>query len=261
MLALQQVCLTRSGRTILDHIDFTPQCGQLTASLGANGAGKSTLLNLLAGEIHPDRGQVVLDGQPLTALKTSELAQRRAVLPQQPGLRFNLAVREVIAMGAYPFAQLAPALVDSLLNQAVAKADVAHLLQRPYPALSGGEQQRVQFARVLLQLFAACQAPGPHYLLLDEPTASLDPLHQHSLLAAVAEIACKQDVAVVVILHDVNLAARWCQQLVLLANGKLVAQGAPAHVLTEQNLLQTYALAATVLPHPLQPERLMVLFA
>ena len=258
-LAAHTLSLSRGGARILTDVSLEVRPGEVVGLLGANGAGKSTLLGALAAELSADAGQITLDGAPLAGMALRQQARRRAVLPQKPGLTFDLGVREVVAMGAYPFAELAPAQVDALVAHALGLADVAHLAGRRYPELSGGEQQRVQFARVLVQCHAA-RAPGEsRYLLLDEPTASLDPKHQGDLLRRAWELAHEGNTGVLVILHDMNLAARWCDRLLLLNAGHAIAQGTPARVLTAANLHLAYGIDAQVIAHPLQPDRLLVL--
>ena len=155
---------------------------------------------------------------------------RARVLPQKPGLGFDLGVAEVVAMGAYPFPELPPAAVEALVDRTLALADATHLRARRYPELSGGEQQRVQFARVLTQCLAARAEGEARYLLLDEPTASLDPRHQGELLRVAVDLARDERVGVLVILHDMNLAARWCDRLLLLGGGRAIASGPPSQV-------------------------------
>ncbi|MGB6054250.1 MAG: hemin ABC transporter ATP-binding protein, partial [Burkholderiaceae bacterium] len=169
-------------------------------------------------------------------------------------------VREVVAMGAYPFPELSPAGHEALLRHALRQADAAGLAGRRYLDLSGGEQQRVQFARVLAQVLAAREAAQYRALLLDEPTSNLDPRHQLLLLRTVRSLARSEGIAALVVLHDVNLAAQWCDRLLLLAHGRSVALGAPAEVLTPQRLEQVYALTARVLPHPLHGDTPLVVF-
>ena len=258
-LAAHTLTLSRGGARILTDVSLEVRPGEVVGLLGANGAGKSTLLGALAAELSADAGQITLDGAPLAGMALRQQSRRRAVLPQKPGLTFDLGVREVVAMGAYPFAELAPAQVDALVAHALGLADVAHLAGRRYPELSGGEQQRVQFARVLVQCHAS-RAPGEaRYLLLDEPTASLDPKHQGDLLRRAWELAHEGNTGVLVILHDMNLAARWCDRLLLLNAGHAIAQGTPARVLTAANLHLAYGIDAQVIAHPLQPDRLLVL--
>ncbi|MBB1596341.1 heme ABC transporter ATP-binding protein [Achromobacter sp. UMC46] len=258
-LAAHNLTLSRGGARILTDVSLEVRPGEVVGLLGANGAGKSTLLGALAAELAPDAGQARLDDTALAAMPHRQQARRRAVLPQKPGLTFDLDVREVVAMGAYPFPELPPALVDVLVTQALDLADVAHLGGRRYPELSGGEQQRVQFARVLVQCHAGRGPDEARYLLLDEPTASLDPKHQGDLLRRAWELAHAGNTGVLVILHDMNLAARWCDRLLLLSGGCGIAVGTPAQVLTPANLCLAYGIDAQVIPHPLQPERLLVL--
>lgn len=230
--------------------------GEMLGILGANGAGKSTLLSTLAGELPIDpalHGQcpVRLNGRDIVCYSTSELACLRAVLPQKPELVFDLAVDEVVAMGLYPFPQLKPQVCRELLDTAVRQADIGHLWERRYLELSGGEQQRVQFARTLAQLLAAARAGREGcYLLLDEPSSSLDPAHQHGLLRAARQAATDIGAGVLVVLHDVNLAAQYCDRLALMTDGGISACGRPRDVLKPGLLQQVYGTAAHVQAHP-----------
>ena len=218
-----------------------------------------------------------MNGRPLSAWSAAELARCRAVLPQSPSLQFDLPVATVIGMGAYPHArhsrigahptnrhdtaQAAMAEDQRILQRVLALADVQDLYERRYRRLSGGEQQRVHLARVLYQLLLARQGHDEYrVLMLDEPTASLDPRHQLHLLSAVHTLAHEESVAALVIVHDLNLAAGCCDQLLLLGQGRVAACGMPAQVLTPDTLRQVYGVEATVLPHPNQPGRPLVVF-
>ncbi len=260
MLSTHQLGCHRGARKILSGIDLELRAGEVLGVLGANGAGKTTLLATLAGELAATEGRVELDGRAMAGWTPAALARRRAVLPQSPSLSFDLSVREVVAMGAYPFAELTPADHEALLRQALHQADAAGLAERRYLALSGGEQQRVQFARALAQVLAAREPGQYRVLLLDEPTASLDPRHQLMLLGAVQALARAEGIAALVVLHDVNLAAQWCDRLLLLARGRCVALGTPAEVLTPQTLEQVYELPVNVLAHPLAGRGPLVVF-
>lgn len=277
MLQAHGIAVQRGERQILSDIDLSLPAGQVIGVLGANGAGKSTLLAALAGELSPSAGRITLNGRPLSAWPAAELASCRAVLPQSPSLQFDLPVATVIGMGAYPHArhsrigahptnrhdtaQAAMAEDQRILQRVLALADVQDLYERRYRRLSGGEQQRVHLARVLYQLLLARQGYNEYrVLMLDEPTASLDPRHQLHLLSAVHTLAHEENVAALVIVHDLNLAAGCCDRLLLLGQGRVAARGTPAQVLTPDTLRQVYGVEATVLPHPNQPGRPLVVF-
>ena len=278
MLQAHGIAVQRGERKILADIDLSLPAGQVIGVLGANGAGKSTLLAALAGELSPSAGRITLNGRPLSAWSVAELARCRAVLPQSPSLQFDLPVATVIGMGAYPHARHtrtgAPRTDDSrdtaraaiaedqrILQRVLALADVQDLYERRYCHLSGGEQQRVHLARVLYQLLLARQGHDEYrVLMLDEPTASLDPRHQLHLLSAVHTLAHEENVAALLIVHDLNLAAGCCDRLLLLGQGRVAACGTPAQVLTPDTLRQVYGVEATVLPHPNQPGRPLVVF-
>ena len=277
MLQAHGIAVQRGERQILTDIDLSLPAGQVIGVLGANGAGKSTLLAALAGELSPSTGRITLNGRPLSAWPAAELARCRAVLPQSPSLQFDLPVATVIGMGAYPHARhtrtgaprtdsrdtarAAIAEDQRILQRVLALADVQDLYERRYRCLSGGEQQRVHLARVLYQLLLARQGHDEYrVLMLDEPTASLDPRHQLLLLSAVHTLAHEENVAALVIMHDLNLAAGCCDRLLLLGQGRVAACGTPAQVLTPDTLRQVYGVEATVLPHPNQPGRPLVVF-
>lgn len=214
MLRALNLHIRRGHETVLAEIDLQLNPGEVLGVLGPNGAGKSTLLAGLCGEMRPALGEVWLDDRPLTQWNCSERARRLAVLPQVSTLDFAFRVEEVVGMGRLPH-QSGRIRDGQIVELALQAADAAHLQGRNYLSLSGGERQRVHLARVLAQLW-----PGEagQNLLLDEPTSMLDPLHQHTILQAVREFAGR-GAAVLVILHDLNLAARYCDRLLLLAAG------------------------------------------
>lgn len=265
-LSACNVSVCRHQLQVLEQVSLHIPAGEVVSLLGANGAGKSTFLSVLAAELTLDiavhsKDTVLLNGKSLRDLGAAQQAQSRAVLPQKPGLAFDLQVAEVVAMGAYPFATLSSDEVDSLVKQSLSQADITHLTERRYLELSGGEQQRVQFARVVLQIIAQRHSdPQGRYMLLDEPTASLDPLHQQSLLKTVRELARAERIGVLVILHDINLAACWSDHIALLWQGTILACDTPAKVLTQENLKQVYGVDVHVLPHPRRPDTPLVVF-
>jgi iron complex transport system ATP-binding protein len=245
MLRTQNLHIRRGTKTVLSDITLELRPGEVLGVLGPNGAGKSTLLGALCGELHGDHGSVWLDDRELRHWAAPLRAQRLAVLPQVSTLDFAFRVEEVVGMGRLPH-QSGRVRDDEIVAAALHAADAGHLSGRSYLALSGGERQRVHLARVLAQLW-----PGEvgQTLLLDEPTSMLDPLHQHTTLQAVREFA-DRGAAVLVILHDLNLAARYCDRLLLLEGGRPVALDTPQQVLKPEPLKAVFGLEVLVQQHP-----------
>ncbi|MFC0848629.1 heme ABC transporter ATP-binding protein [Streptomyces noboritoensis] len=230
------------GRTVLDGVSVRARAGEVLALVGPNGAGKSTLLGALAGDLPVCGGEVRIAGRPLADWSPGDLALRRAVLPQSAALSFPFPVEEVVRMGRAPWAGTAGEDEDDVMvAAAMAATEVAPFADRPYAALSGGERARVALARVLAQ-----RAP---VLLLDEPTAALDLRHQELVLRLCRERAGAGD-AVVVVLHDLGLAAAYADRVAVLHAGAVAAEGAPAEVFREELLSRVYRQPVEVFPHP-----------
>ncbi|TPG81232.1 heme ABC transporter ATP-binding protein [Pseudomonas mandelii] len=245
MLRTQNLQIRRGRKIVLTDITLELKPGEVLGVLGPNGAGKSTLLGALCGEFQAHHGSVWLDERELSDWTGTARAQRLAVLPQVSTLDFAFRVEEVVGMGRLPH-QSGRVRDDEIVAAALHAADAGHLSGRSYLALSGGERQRVHLARVLAQLW-----PGEagQTLLLDEPTSMLDPLHQHTTLQAVREFA-NRGAAVLVILHDLNLAARYCDRLLLLEGGRPVALDTPEQVLRPEPLKAVFGLEVLVQQHP-----------
>jgi iron complex transport system ATP-binding protein len=224
-------------------VDLAAMAGEVLALAGPNGAGKSTLLKVLSGDLAPAAGEVLLHGRPLSGYGHRALALERAVMPQQTLLQFAFTAAEVVLMGRSPHAGRRHESDDDLdvAGRAMIRADAADLAGRSYPSLSSGEQQRVTLARVLAQ-----QA---RLLLLDEPTAALDIRHQE-LVMQIAREEAAAGAAVLVVVHDLNLAAGYADRVVLLSRGRMVACGSPWEVLTAETLSTVFEHPITVLPHP-----------
>ncbi|MFI6032815.1 heme ABC transporter ATP-binding protein [Streptomyces sp. NPDC051315] len=228
------------AREVLRGVDVRVRAGEVLALVGPNGAGKSTLLGALAADLPPAGGVVRIHGRPATEWTAPELALRRAVLPQAATLSFPFAVADVVRMGRAPH-DSSPAEDDRAVAEAMAATEVTAFAARPFSALSGGERARAALARVLAQ-----RAP---LLLLDEPTAALDLRHQELVLRLCRERAAAGD-AVVVVLHDLGLAAAYAHRVAVLRAGRVAADGPPSEVFTERLLTEVYDQPVEVLPHP-----------
>jgi iron complex transport system ATP-binding protein len=253
MLRVEQLAVQRGGRRVLAGIELELRPGEVLGVLGPNGAGKSTLLGALCGEVPASAGRVYLDERELGDWSGPQRARRLAVLPQSSTLGFAFRVDEVVAMGRMPHDSGRERDAE-VVAEALAAADASHLAGRSYLALSGGERQRVHLARVLAQLWPGVAGQS---LLLDEPTSMLDPLHQHTTLHTVREFA-ERGVAVMVILHDLNLAARYCDRLLLLADGRPHVLGTPEQVLQAEPLKAVFGLDVLVQRHPERGHPLIV---
>ncbi len=241
----------RLGRTrALNGVSLTVAPGEVVAVLGPNGSGKSTLMRVMSGELTPRQGQVLQDDRPLGAWPRRALAAHRAVLPQSTAISFPFRALQVVLLGRSPHAGTSSHADDlEIATQAMRETEVTHLADRVYPSLSGGEQQRVQMARVLAQIWPAGASESNRFLLLDEPTSSLDIAHQHSALATARRFAAR-GMGVVVILHDLNLAAIYADRLCVLEAGCLVHDGPPEQVLTPDVVKSVFDLSVTQTRHP-----------
>ncbi|WUX17191.1 heme ABC transporter ATP-binding protein [Streptomyces sp. NBC_01439] len=229
-------------REVLAGIDLTARAGEVLALVGPNGAGKSTLLGALAADLPAASGVIRIDGRPVGDWSAPDLALRRSVLPQSAALSFPFPVEDVVRMGRAPWAGTPLAEADEeAVAVAMAATEVTDFAARPFSALSGGERARVALARVLAQ-----RAP---LLLLDEPTAALDLRHQELVLRICRERAAAGD-AVVVVLHDLGLAAAYADRAAVLHDGRIAADGPPAEVFEVGLLSRVYRQPVEVLPHP-----------
>lgn len=241
LLTLEELSCRAGGRYLVDTVTATVSAGEFVALLGPNGAGKSSLLRVLAREYRYCDGKVRLAGRELSEWAGPPLARRRAVLPQQSHVTFPFAAAEIVAMGlpGRVNGQAGHPLVNGLLRW----LQVDHLAWRDYRSLSGGEQQRVQLARVLAQLWLSS---GPKLLLLDECTSALDPAQQHRVMGMLASLAWRGDFAIIAACHDLALAATHASRIWLMDHGRLVADGAPEQVLNSERLERVYGVRAEI---------------
>ncbi|MDY6051770.1 MAG: heme ABC transporter ATP-binding protein [Rothia sp. (in: high G+C Gram-positive bacteria)] len=250
LLVADSVGYQVNGRQILHDISLEVAPGEVLALIGPNGTGKSTLLSLLAGDTSPSSGQITLGGRPLTDYRPVELARTRAMLLQHTSVAFSYTVQQVVQMGRTPWRGTEQARQNyEIVSAALVETDTERLAGRDVRTLSGGETGRTHLARGFAQ-----RTP---LLLLDEPTAALDILHQEQTLTH-ARAYARQGAAVVVVLHDLDVAASYSDRLVLLAKGRVVAQGRPQQVCTAERLSTVYGHPIEVLTHPVTG-RLLVL--
>jgi iron complex transport system ATP-binding protein len=234
-------------KTLLQQVSGQARPGEIVAVVGANGAGKSTLLRLLSGDLKPSSGDLLFGNEPLAKWPLAGLARRRAVLTQQHTLALAFQVRELVLLGRYPHFGGEPTAHDhAVVAAALAAVGLSHLAERSYPTLSGGEQQRAQLARVLAQVWEA----EAGFLLLDEPLTGLDLRHQHHTLEVARDLARERGFGVIAVLHDLNLAAQYADQILLLRQGQAIAFGPAAEVLTCENIYSGFGIEVELLEHP-----------
>ena len=244
-LAAERVRLAYGDKVVVDDLDLQLTDGSFTAIVGPNGCGKSTLLRALGRLLRPTGGTVLLDGRAITSTPTREVAKVLGLLPQTPLAPEGLTVADLVARGRHPhqsWLRQWSSDDEAVVTEALTWTDMADLADAPVDALSGGQRQRAWISMALAQ--------GTDLLLLDEPTTYLDLAHQVDVLELIARLHTERGRTVVVVLHDLNLAARYAQRLVAMKDGVLVASGTPAEVLTEQLLADVFELEARVVPDP-----------
>jgi iron complex transport system ATP-binding protein len=240
-LRLSHVSADLGGRRILHDVTLDVAPGELVALVGPNGAGKTTLLSVMAGDLDPSGGEVLLDGTDVRRWKVAPLARRRAVLPQEQRLAFGFRTVDVVRMGRAPWARLPEEdHDDAVVADALDRTDMRAYAERSFPTLSGGEKARASFARVLAQQTSL--------VLLDEPTAALDIRHSEQVLSQARRLAAEGD-AVVAVLHDLTVAAAHADRICVIADGRVRADGPPHEVLDPQVLEDVYGHPVDVISH------------
>ncbi len=242
MIELKNLTVAVGEKLLLDNVSVRFEPGKMNLIIGPNGAGKSTLIKVISRQITPTSGSVIQNGKDLLQSDAATLARSRAVLSQQIELAFPLTVWEVVMMGRYPHFVNSPAVADEqAVEEAMRLFDVTDMADRNYMTLSGGEKQRVHFARVLSQIWYT--KPGePRYLLLDEPLTFLDVHYQVQFMNRVRELLTDKDLTVIGVVHDLNLAARFADAILLLNHAKVRAFGVREEVLTPEHLKEAFHL-------------------
>lgn len=232
LLEAERVGVVYGRHKPVDDVSLSIGAGELLVIVGPNGAGKTTLMKLLTGELPAGSGTIRLDGEPLPAIPAWRLASQRAVMAQASRLAFPFSVAEVVRIGIDSVGRaLSRGERERTIAEALAAADIAHLVARSYQTLSGGEQQRVQFARTFAQLRAGRRSTDRQVLFLDEPVANLDLSHQIALMESAAGLA-REGVGVIAVLHDLNLAATFADHVAVMSRGRLHALGPAGAVIT-----------------------------
>lgn len=259
MLSLKDVCLQIEKVPLLSNINLQCESGEVTVLMGPNGAGKTSLLNVISKNYQASSGELEINGAAQASWAESELAKFMGVLPQYSSLDFPFLVKEVVLLGRTPHA--AGKQIDAeIVQAALEKVDGSYLANRLYTRLSGGEKQRVQLARVLAQVWPSSWLGKPQdkasqhnqenlLMLLDEPSASLDLEHQQLLRRVVKEFA-EQGGTVVMVMHDLNLAAMCADKMTFMTCGRIVANGSPQELLTPEKIKHVFGVDVDVIQHP-----------
>ena len=242
---LKQVSFAIGSKYIVKDLEFSFKAGDLVSIIGPNGAGKTTLLKLMSGELKPSAGQIFLNDFAFSELSLKERANKRAVMTQSSSVVFDFLVDEILEMG---WVQGSSDDFSKTCSDVVNSCGLEELMGRKFNTLSGGEQQRVQFARALLQVGGLSKTADDRFLLLDEPTSNMDVAYELNLLNLAKEVR-KTGVGVIVVLHDLNLAARFSDQIILMNSGLIVASGQPEEVLSDRILSDVYSTQLRVERH------------
>ena len=248
-ITVDQVSVSKLGKAILTNVSLHILSGRVTALIGPNGAGKSTLLKVVSGDEKPSGGSISIDSTFLDNLSATELAKIRSVMTQSSQIVFDFLTEEVVALGLAFGRALNSEHNRLLIDEVVETCGIRPLLGRVFRTLSGGEQQRVLFARAVAQISEPMREKVNRYIFLDEPTSSLDVLHELSLLRHVQKIKGK-GVGILIVMHDLNMAARFADEICVLQAGKVVSFGKARDVMTNDLLSHVYKTPISVEEHP-----------
>ncbi|MBL8584848.1 MAG: heme ABC transporter ATP-binding protein [Rhizobiaceae bacterium] len=254
MIEARQLAVSLGGRPIVSNVDLAARAGEVTAIVGPNGSGKTTMLRALSGDL-AYRGQITINGREVSSLKPPEAAAIRAVLPQATSLSFPFTVHEIVRLGLVGgLSGVSERERSDLPRRALERVDLAGFAGRLYQELSGGEQQRVQLARVLCQVWAPVYEGRARFLFLDEPVSSLDIRHQLVIMDIAREFAAAGG-GVVAILHDLNLTAMVADHVVVMHDGRVAAAGQAVDVMRDEVLARVFGceLRVGVVPPPGRP--------
>lgn len=245
ILKLLDISFNYGTNIVLQNISLTLEKGSILGILGPNGSGKTTLLKLMSGTLKPSSGKVLFKERSITAYSRKELARQIACLEQENTPHLPFTVQEIVEMGRYPWLKPLEELSETdleIINSALACFNLLPKKNQRIDTLSGGERQLVSLARAMAQ--------QPQMLILDEPTTYLDIGHQNMVMNYLLKWNIKHGITIIMVIHDLNLAGQFCQKLMLLNKGRIVAKGTPREVLQEKILIDTYNTAITIVKHP-----------
>ena len=236
---IRNLAFSYPGRKILHDINVTIKDSEIVCLVGPNGSGKSTIVKCIESLLVPDSGQILLDGQESRSMKRIDMAKKIGYVPQSSILTFSTTVFDIILMGRRPHSSWQSSIIDiDIVIDIIILMDLEDIALRQFNRLSGGQQQRVLIARALAQ--------QPELLLLDEPTSALDIAHQLDIMDIISNFVNKKKISVVMVVHDLNLAARYADSIIMLKDGKIYAKGKPEDVFTEKNLSLVYDVEAVI---------------
>ncbi|MFO7846271.1 MAG: heme ABC transporter ATP-binding protein [Balneolaceae bacterium] len=250
MIQAKNITVEIDQKILVNNVSMNLDPGKFSVILGKNGAGKSTFFKTISGDMKPTSGEVLVEGHSLDSIAPLHLARKRAVMMQNLHLSFSFTALEVVLMGRAPHSHGFESSQDrDIAMECMRKAAVDHLANRSFPTLSGGEKQRVQFARMLAQLWNRIEEKQPCCLLLDEPLAGLDLAHQHSVMHLVRNLS-RKNVAVMMIIHDLNLAAQYADEVNVMKNGRTFALGTPNDVFKPEIIEMAFDCPVDIMRHP-----------
>ena len=244
-LETEKITLDYGQQPVIKDLSFQLHPGELLGLVGPNGCGKTSIIKSLSRVLTPSSGRILLDGKELTAISRNELARLIGVVPQNPYLPETFTVFEVVILGRNPYLGMFGAETThdmAIVWQAMEKTSITHLAKRRIGELSGGEKQRVTIARVLAQ--------EPQVILMDEPTANLDISQQQDILDLIAGMCGEKNIAGLIAIHDLNIAAQYCTRILMLKNGQMYTEGTPGEVITAENVREVFDADTTIYPHP-----------
>ncbi|MBI35495.1 MAG: heme ABC transporter ATP-binding protein [Flavobacteriales bacterium] len=249
MVKTKNISFAVGKKNILKNVNSTFENGKVSAILGPNGAGKSTLVKCISGTITPNKGVIELDGKNIKNIGLENLALKRSYLNQQFNLSVGYTVKEIVSMGRFPHYKVYPSKIDDeIITSAMKLLDITSLSDRITNTLSGGELQRVHFARTLAQIWPnSKEEQEGKILILDEPVNNLDPQFQHSILELAKRFAENHNVCVIIVLHDLNLVAQYSNYSIVMRQGEVITQGKTREVLTEKLLEEVYKVPISII--------------